>query len=209
MQGMMIDPNLMMWLFIAMFVVAIIAMILAALQFKGRKKIERGDIIRKILKERTKSLKLNKAPGVKEVMYTGGSKEIKRKPGNVIGKYLGSIEWEFLTEILVSRHLKKYYLIVPNEYLTDPNRKIYPIRARGITFHTWAWVPVVENAEEQNRIFDLTDRFLDLLIKTWMRYENKESEFRVSLEASNAPMSRVPYYAITRKEEVGEDEETK
>lgn len=205
---MMIDPNLMLWLFIGMFIVAMIAMILSALQFKKRKKIERGDIIKKILKERTKSLKLNPAPGVKYVMYTGGSEEIKRKPGNVIGKYLGSIEWEYVTEMLVSRRLKKYYLIIPNEYVMDPNRKIYPIRVRGITFHTWAWVPVAETAIEQKRIFDIADRFLDFLIKSAMRFENKESEFRVALEASNAPMSRVPYYVISRKEEVEENEET-
>ncbi len=202
-----IDPNLMMYLFIGMFIIAFIAMILSALAIKKRKKLERGDLIRKILKERTKSVRMNKAPGIKEVMYTGGSEEIKRKPGNILGKYLGSIEWEYLTEILIRRGLKKYYLIVPNEYLTDPNRKIYPIRARGITFHTWAWVPVVESPVAQERIFNLADAFLDFLMKTAMRFENKESEFRASLEASSAPMSRVPTHIMTRKEGEVQDEE--
>ena len=203
----MIDPNLMMYLFIGMFIVAIIAMIISALALRKKKKLERGDIIKKILKERTKSLKLNSIAGVKYVVLTGGMEEIKRRPGLEFGKYIGSIEWEYLTEILVRRWGKKYYLIVPNEYVTDPNRNAYVIRARAMSFHTWAWVPVVDKKEAQEEVFNIADKWLDDLIKTAMRFENKESEFRASLEASSAVIARVPTRVIARKEEVESDEE--
>ncbi len=207
METMTFDPNMMMWIFVGMFIVSIIAMILAMFMAKKAKKLERGDIIRKILKERTKSLKLSGIDGIKDVIVTGGSKEIKRRPGASWGKYIGSIEWEFITEILTRRWGKKYYLLVPNEYISDPNRDHYVIRARTFSFHTWAWIPVVEDKKEQERIFDLADQWLDHLIKTAMRFENKESEFRASLEASSAVMARIPYRIVARKEEVEADEE--
>ena len=207
MQTMTIDPNLMMWLFIGMFIIALIAMILSALAIKKKKKLERGDIIRKILKERTKSLKLNAIPGVKDVVLTGGIKEIKRRPGTAWGKYVGSIEWETLTEVLVRRWGKKYYIIVPNEYVSDPNRDHYVLRIRALTFHTWAWVPVVDSVKEQERVFDLTDNWLRILVNIGMRAENKEKMFRGAMEASDATMERVPWRVLERKEEVESDED--
>ena len=204
---MFLDPTLMMYLFVGIFVVAIVAMIIAMILSKKKEKYARGDILRKILKERAKSIKMNKVLGVKIVAFAGGSGEIKRKPGNIIGKYLGSIEWEYMTEMLVRKGTKKYYFLIPNEYLTDPNRKVYVIRARGITYHTFAFTVVTDSHKEQEKVFDRMDHFLDFLMKTAMRLENKEEEFRASLEASEEAMTRVPRWVLNREEEVKGDEQ--
>ncbi len=206
MESMMIDPDLMMYLFIGMFIVAIVATIISALALNKKKKLERGDVIRKILKERAKSLKLNAIPGIRDVVLTGGTEEIKRRPMISWGKYVGSIEWETLTEILVRRWGRKYYIIVPNEYVSDPNRDHYILRVRALSFHTWAWVPVVDNIKEQQWIYDLEDNWLRVLMNINMRAENKEKMFRGAMEASDATMERVPFRVLERKEEVENDE---
>lgn len=201
-----LSPNFMMWMFVLMFVLFFVMLILSIILARKNRELKRGDIIKKILKERKISLKFSRVPEVKYVVFTGGTERLKRRPGNIIGKYKGSIEWEFVTEILFSKWGKNYYLIVPNEYITDPNRKIYPIRARAISFHTFAFVPVVGNKKEQERVFDLADEWLDMLINEMKRHNNKEIKFRQAMQASDVSMSRVPSYVVARKEEVEESE---
>ena len=207
MNMMFLNPTLMIYLFVAIFAIAIIASIIAMILAKKKEKYARGDILRKILKERAKSIRMNRVPGVKIVAFAGGKEEIKRKPGNIVGRYLGSIEWEYMTEMLVRKATKKYYFLIPNEYLTDPNRKVYVIRARGITYHTFAFTVVTDSKEEQERVFNKMDQFLDFLMKTLMRLENKEAEVRASIEASEETMTRVPWWMLNREEEVKGDED--
>ena len=201
-----ISPDFLLWMFVLFFVLFIVMLILSLIMVKKNRELKYGDIIKKILKERKLSLKFSKVAGIKYVVFTGGNEKIKRRPGNIIGKYKGSIEWEYITEILVSKWGKSYYLVVPNEYLTDPNRKIYPIRARAVSYHTFAFVPVVGNAKEQERVFDFADEWLDMLINKSRRHWNKEEKFRQSMQASDISTARLPAYIVKREEEVEENE---